>query len=267
VEFWDSPDVYAATSVYDADAEDYINRVIAADVAAGNSLGLETATKDAYNAFVVACKADGTWGLLDAACILMGARTLAGALVPLKGAAPTSGGIVPLVSGDYDRKEGIRGGPLKILFHNHTMPTGRQNNAHASVYFSTMNTVENRTLIQLGNETSPNIYIVTPGSGPDWLACSCVDRTFNNGNRRNGGSAGFKGVSRNAFNNYTLRSGGTDFGVSATSVAYSSPITGGSVLAADTNGVISWYSFGQALTFLPLESKLGTLGSSISAAF
>jgi hypothetical protein len=267
VEFWDSPDVFAATSVYDADAEDYINRVIVADVAAGDSSGLETATKDAYNAFFVACKADGTWGLLDAACILMGARTLAGALVPLKGPAPTSDGPVPFVSGDYDRKTGIRGGASKILSHNYAMPTGRENNAHASVYLSAANTVKDKLIIYLGDGANPSILIYNPGNEPDWLLCGCMDRAFNNHPNRNGGSAGLKGVSRNAYNFYTLRSGGTNFVVNGTSVAYSSPITGGSVLADDTNGVILWYSFGQALTLSTLESKLATLASSISAAF
>ena len=37
---------------YSAAAQDYINRVIAADAAAGNSLGLESGVKDAYAAFI-----------------------------------------------------------------------------------------------------------------------------------------------------------------------------------------------------------------------
>jgi hypothetical protein len=49
-----------------------------------------------------ACKADGTFSAIKAACLLCGARTLAGALVPLVGTAPTNVAD-GFVSGDYTR--------------------------------------------------------------------------------------------------------------------------------------------------------------------
>jgi hypothetical protein len=88
--------------VDDQDALTYLAAVEAADGGA-----LEPATRLAVNAFVKGCKADGIWPAIKASCILAGARTLTGALVPLVGTTPTS---FNFVSGDYNRKTGLKGG-------------------------------------------------------------------------------------------------------------------------------------------------------------
>lgn len=120
---------------YDTDAQAYITAVEAADTAAGQSGGLETATKDAINAFVVGCKADGTWSAIKASCILAGARTLNGCLRPLVGAAPTN---FNFVAGDYNRETGLKGnGSTKYLDSTYAFPQGLQNDAHVSIYVST----------------------------------------------------------------------------------------------------------------------------------
>jgi hypothetical protein len=85
----------------DSDVRAYIAAVEQAD-----TQPLEQGIKDAYRDFIVGCKADGIWDAIKASCILAGARTLAGALTPLKGAAPTNNNFV---SGDYDRKTGLKG--------------------------------------------------------------------------------------------------------------------------------------------------------------
>ena len=106
---------------YDADAQAYITAVETADGQA-----LETAVKDAINAFVVGCKADGIWNAIKASCILAGARTLNGVLVPLAGAAPTNNGFVGAGT-DYNRKTGLLGnGSSKWLNSN------RNNNNYRS---------------------------------------------------------------------------------------------------------------------------------------
>ena len=87
---------------YDPDAAAYIAAVEAADGQA-----LETGVKDAINAFVLGCKADGIWNAIKASCILAGARTLAGALVPLVGAAPSQVGAAG--GWNYTRKTGLAG--------------------------------------------------------------------------------------------------------------------------------------------------------------
>jgi len=87
-------------SAYDTDAQTHITAVEAADGQA-----LETATRDAINAFVVGCKADGIW--TNAAQIILpcGPRSLAAAAgLALKGTNPTNNGFT---SGDYNRKAGL----------------------------------------------------------------------------------------------------------------------------------------------------------------
>lgn len=115
---------------YDTDAGNYIQAVEAADGSA-----LESATRQAINNFVIGCKQDGIWSAIKASCILSGARTLAGALVPLAGTAPTNVG--PFVSGDYNRKTGLKGnGSNKALGSNYTSPAASADNTHLSVFAS-----------------------------------------------------------------------------------------------------------------------------------
>jgi hypothetical protein len=113
--------------VYDPDAQAYITAVEAADTQA-----LEVGVKDAINAFVVGCKADGIWSAIKASCIMAGARTLAGALIPLVGPAPTN---FNFVAGDYNRKTGLVGnGSTKYLALNRTVNADPQNNRHLSAF-------------------------------------------------------------------------------------------------------------------------------------
>jgi hypothetical protein len=128
---------------YDTDAQAYINAVEAADTAAGVSGGLEAATKDAINAFVVGCKADGIWTAIKASCILAGARTLAGALVPLVGAAPTRFGTEG--GWTYDRKTGLKGsgsssGANNYLKSGYFAASSTGNDNHFAVWKSSANT-------------------------------------------------------------------------------------------------------------------------------
>jgi hypothetical protein len=112
----------------DADAIAYVNAVEAAD-----GQLLEFGVGKAINDFVVGCKLDNTWSAIKASCILAGARTLAGALVPLVGTAPTNVG--PFVSGDYNRKTGLKGdGTTKYLNSNRNNNADPQNNCHLAIY-------------------------------------------------------------------------------------------------------------------------------------
>ena len=94
----------------DLDAQDYINRVQAADTAAGYPQGLEEGVKNAINDFVIGCKKDGIWGKILTSAIFCGARSVQGALTRLTGDS-----IVPtlvsynFVQGDYSRMLGIQG--------------------------------------------------------------------------------------------------------------------------------------------------------------
>ena len=115
---------------FDPDAAAYIARVEDADEQA-----LEPALKQAINDFVVCCKADGIWDALKASCIIAGARTLNGALVPLKGTAPTN---FNFVSGDYNRKTGLKGdGSTKHLKSNYFTDQDVDNSCHMGTFVST----------------------------------------------------------------------------------------------------------------------------------
>jgi len=112
----------------DSDAENYIKRVQLAD---GSTL--EPAITQAITQFVVRCKRDGIWGAIKSSCILMGARTLTGALTPLVGVAPTN---VNFVSGDYSRKEGLKGNGLNKYFEaNRNVNADPVTNQHQAVFF------------------------------------------------------------------------------------------------------------------------------------
>jgi hypothetical protein len=80
-----------------------------AAVEAQDGQALESTVVAAIDAFITGCKADGVWNAIKAACILAGARTLNGALVPLVGPAPKGSNFV---SGDYNRKTGLKGDGL-----------------------------------------------------------------------------------------------------------------------------------------------------------
>lgn len=113
--------------VSDTDAEAYLQAVESAD-----TTGLEQSVADAVNSFIVGCKSDGIWSAIKASCILAGARTLSGALVPLVGTAPTNANFV---SGDYDRKNGLKGnGTTKYLNSNRNNNADPQNSQHLSVF-------------------------------------------------------------------------------------------------------------------------------------
>ena len=121
---------------YDADAQAYITAVEAAD---GQSL--ETAVKDAYNAFFVGCKSDGIFSALKASCILAGARTVSGALVPLVSTmlSPTQNGTAGGWS--YNRKTGLTGnGTDNYLNSNRNNNADPQNNHHLAAYSSSIQT-------------------------------------------------------------------------------------------------------------------------------
>ncbi len=101
---------FAVVSSYDTDAQAYITAVETADGAS-----LETATRDAINAYVQALKAGNVWTSAAQLLLPCGPRTLAGALVPLKGADPAN---VGFSSGDYNRKTGLTGSGTKYLNSN-----------------------------------------------------------------------------------------------------------------------------------------------------
>jgi hypothetical protein len=247
----------------DSDVRAYIAAVEAAD-----TQPLEQAVKDAYRDFIVGCKADGIWNAIKASCILAGARTLAGALTPLKGGSPTNVSN-NFVSGDYDRKTGLKGNAT-----NKSLDTGRNNDAdpqnskHMAVYVSDRSndggTV--RGLIYAGDNG-------TAGSSGVGFRNSDSLSLFQVNNQSASfptiaSLAGLAGVSRSNGTQFVYRANGADVTVSVNS---HSPISENVFLyrrnnANFTSARLAFYSVGESLNLSLLDSRVSALYTAIGNA-
>lgn len=238
---------------YDSDAQTYITAVETAD---GQSL--ETAVKDAINAFVVGCKNDGIWSAIKASCILVGARTLSGALVPLVGTAPTNNGFL---SSDYNRKTGVTSpnSGTKNINTNRNNNVDPQNDQHLSMYASA---ISNKT----------GTYIFGAGAGATGTSSFYCSSTNNPGFRCRsstgsvaGGSMppGFYGMSRSISSNFIYSISNTETTANVTS---QTPFNGTIATVAAYPATFAFYSIGTSLDLTLLRSRVITLTNAIAAA-
>jgi hypothetical protein len=149
---------------YDSDAQVYFTAVEAAD-----GQPLESEVKDAVNAFVTGCKADGIWDAMEQVLLLCAANSLTGALVPLKGVVATN---FNFISSDYNRKTGLKGNLSKYLNTNFSLNSTHQDNIHISVFrtepenttasFMLVN-VTGGNSVQLYTDASSRVYRVNSG--------------------------------------------------------------------------------------------------------
>jgi len=247
---------------YDPDAQAYISAVEAADTQA-----LEVGVGDAINAFVVGCKADGIWAAIKASCILAGARTLTGALVPLVGAAPTN---FNFVSGDYNRKTGLKGnGTTKYLNSNRAGSADPQNSKHISVYISTAETRAEVNAWYLRDGAQANGRTVIGPSGNNasrlFLALNSFDGLALTGTR----DTGLIVVNRSSESEITYRLSGSNTTRSLTS---QSPVATNLGVFADVSGGsptdarLAFYSIGESLDLALLGARVTALINAIAAA-
>ena len=251
----------------DADASTYIRAVEAAD-----GQRLEQPVRDAINAFVVGCKADGIWAPLKAACILAGARTLTGALVPLVGAAPSS---VSFVSGDYSRSTGLVGnGSTKYLDANRAANADPESNAHLAV-FATVEQTQGVTAYLAGasaasandgmhfassNSTTPNQWVVR-------CRMDSVDADVKANQR-----VGLTGISRSGSANYIFRNNREN--TTFTRTASGSATVNHYIYGMNQNGTLTlpsaarlaFYSIGEAVDLALLDTRVTNLIGAIAAA-
>jgi hypothetical protein len=249
--------------IFDSDALAYINAVEDADIQE-----LEDSIKIAINDFVIGCKDDGIWDAIKASCILAGARTLLGALVPLKGSAPTS---FNFVSGDYNRKTGLKGdGINKSIDTNTAHNIASQNNAHASIYASFLptNTQGSYIYVTSGSVTGIGYDAGISGSLRSvWI----IHDTGSAVPRFDDSVTGFKGVSRNSSANFIRRTGGSSTTVTRAASA-TAPSTGDFfVFGRATNTLytdarMSFYSIGDSIDLALLDSRVTTLINAYDAA-
>ena len=254
---------YQFAAAYDPDAQAYITAVETADGQA-----LEVGVKDAINAFVVGCKADGIWSAIKASCILAGARTLAGALVPLVGTAPTNNNFV---SGDYNRETGLVGdGSTKYLDSNRTATATSPTNYHQAVYMSEKPTVDG-SFIRSDDVTTQRYLLYYNVSADETRAISGTAPSAYLGGA---GSieTGFKGVSRDNSSTFDARANSTTSTTSASagaSTALTSFVFAGNVRGSATaysDARIAFYGIGESLDLALLDPRVTTLMSAIGAA-
>ena len=259
---------------YDSDAQDFIDRVIAADVAAGNTSGLEIEVQDAYNTFFVGCKADGNFSALKASCVLAGARTLSGALVPLVSTmpAPTN---YKFVAGDYNRKTGLLGdGSTKYLDSGRNNGTDPQNDRHLAVFPSLVNPVAGQAFCGgSGPTTNQRMEILPQSSGHLFR---CLNNSFPTVGNNTTSSGQLIGMSRNASAFFTTRVNSSTGNYSITSNA----VGDNNVLIFATNNAgqtgispanlgahrIAFYSIGESLDLAKLDTRVTTLMSDLATA-
>lgn len=246
----------------DPDAQAYINAVEFADGQA-----LEQGVKNAINSFVVGCKLDAIWNAIKASCILAGARTLNGALVPLKGTTPNN---VDFVSGDYNRKTGLKGnGSSKYIDSNRNNNADPQNSHHLAVNLSENNGVSGLAegLIGAGTTANGASQIGLSATSPQIFTRSRSNNAFFNLN--GGDSVGLFGINRGNSSNYIFRLSGSNVTVTQSS---QSPANSNNFIFARNNSVdgtsipsiysdvrITFYSIGESLNLALLDARVTTL--------
>ena len=250
---------------YDTDASAYIDAV---EVADGQSL--ETATRYAINNFVIGCKQDGIWTAIKSCCILAGARTLSGALVPLVGTAPTNISNL-FVSGDYNRKTGLKSdGSTKYLNSNYTLTN--RDNAHLAAY-----TTENRTTGQyviLGAQvTGASRILMHQDDVSGGKALHFVNNDYVEWVPTGFPLNGFRGVERSGLSPMSSRVTGKTYNTNRNAVSlvtvpiYIFAENNNNSVNAITNFRLSFYSLGETLNLIALESRVNDLMTAIGSAF
>jgi hypothetical protein len=258
--------------LYPSYVQDYLDRVTAADVAAGNTQGLELGVTDAFNTTLQDLVGDSVLGvsggviaqpasIIKASCILAGARTLAGALVPLVGAAPTRFGTEG--GWNYNRKTGTAGnGTDNYLNSNRNNNADPQNSNHNAFYVSNVGVGP----LMTGGPAS--------SAGDNYFDFGGGIHRFTNRHAIvvNGAvaSIGFKGTSRNAGASYELRINLTTITQSIVSQppsAFSVELfSRPSATRVYGNARLAFYSIGEALNLALLDARVTALINAIAAA-
>lgn len=263
--------------------QNYLDRVTAADVAAGNTLGLELAVTDAISTCLQGMVSDGVLGVsgnvlaqaasvIKASCIMAGARTLSGSLVPLAAdmPAPTN---INFVSGDYNRKTGL-GDPAnasKYLNANRAPIDDPQDNAHIATFVTSVASAAARHYIGATRTTAPASFSqIIDNNGQ----LSFAINTATGINAANIGNTltGFFGVTRSAATVSVGRAGGVNYNSTGASAAPSS--LNHFVFCRNLNGSPSgisdrrhsFYSVGQGLNLALLDARMTTLMNALAAA-
>jgi hypothetical protein len=257
--------------LYPAYVQDYLDRVTAADVAAGNTSGLEFGVTDGANTFIQDLVNDGLLGVsggvisqaasvIKASPIMAGARTRLGAMTPVVGPAPTS---FNFVDGDYNRKTGLLGdGSTKYLNSNRNNNADPQNSQHMTVYATALGSPAKGFIsTNLGNISG--VSQVVYGSNSLLFTRS---RSVT-GSSSSSISPGLIGISRDNASSYFTRSNNQNTVISVTSDGVQS----GTIDVFRRSGEVSdarlaFYSIGESLDLAILDARVTALINAYAAA-
>ena len=269
--------------LYPRYVQEYLDRVTAADVAAGNTLGLEREVTDAINICLQVLVADGILGVSDgvlaqaaslikASCFMMGARTLPGALVPLAAdmPAPTN---FNFVAGDYNRRTGLLGnGSTKYLDSNRNNNADPQDSQHMACWVS----------LALSSGTFPQYMGAgDTANGTNNLGVGMSAGFFYVRNRNGtadtvsaaSSATGLVGTNRASASDYQLRLNGANTTFTrASEIPFNNTIKvfAGTTNAGSTsfysNGRLAFYSIGSALILAILDARITALSAGIQTA-
>ncbi len=262
--------------------QDYLDRVTAADVAAGNTSGLELGVTNGISTFLQDFVSVSYFGVsgnvisqaastIKVFSILGGARTLAGSFVPIVGPAPINNNFN---SSDYNRKVGLTGRPAgsTYLDSSYSVNADPQNDHHLAFY-RTRNS--SATTILGGARTSGNVTggkYITYASTTQAGFASVPNGDFDqSGIMGNIGTTELLGFSRSAAGSYTSRSNRTSTNRTQTSTTpinrniWMFGLNNGGTLQAPSSETIKAYSIGRALDLSILEARLDTLYAAFAA--
>lgn len=244
---------------FDPAAQAYIDAVEAAD-----GQPLEAEVKRAITRFVKDCKADGIWNAIKASCILAGARTLTGALVPLVGTAPTN---FNFVSGDYNRKTGLKGNASnKYLDSNRLDDADPTDSTSVSVYVTERQSSSSGRfyLCARNSNATSTVQINTATGNTTSLAINIRSSNFGTINYGSSNTLGLIGGNRSSSSSFLRYANGATNTQSATATApnnlsYFIFAANQGSMASPTDGRLSFYHIGESLDLALLDARLATL--------
>ena len=264
--------------LYPAYVQDYLDRVTAADVAAGNTSGLEVGVTDGANTFIEDLVNDGLLGVsggvisqaasvIKASVPMAGARTRLGAMTPLVGPAPTS---FNFGNNDYNRKTGLLGNGLdKYLDSNRNNNADPQNNHHLATHITTTGTG-----VTIGGGTRSLINIGVAASNWPFRSRISIFDSPSQGTKSTVSATGFVALSRSSsFNLVSRLSGANETITSASATALTGNIGVFARIRTDISSVegystarLAFYSIGESLDLAILDARVTALINAYAAA-
>jgi hypothetical protein len=267
MEWWGS--IMARYSPY---VQDYLDRVTAADVAAGNTQGLEPGVADGFSVAIEGLVASAMLGVsggvisqaaskIKAMCFMCGARTLSGCLVPVVGPAPTN---FNFTEPRYNRKTGLLGdGVSMYLNSNRNNNVDPQDNKHIAVF----SVGSWSPIVALGcgpatNELGATNIGFTGTSAFARITARVSPNTFGPSS-----FSGFLGASRSIAGQYQARCNALTTIIGNVSIT---PFAGDLFIFSTTGGALpssarlSFYSIGESLDLAVLDARISTLMATLA---